>query len=176
MLVILVLCVASAVVWNTQVVPVSRTKLAISKARGPVQQYLQELSLVGTERTTTATTFTKDDHDDNVVPKDKQASNKDLPFTKEEDMPLSTITTTGTTVAPPPPTSTPGTNNSRALERWLFADWLNTYQNKKTKKEPAIPVLKSAKWNSGDNPVLVTAAMMIVGIVIASCTEREWHI
>ena len=32
--------------------------------------------------------------------------------------------------------------------------------------------LRKAKWNSGDNPVLVTAGIMMVGIVIASITER----
>jgi hypothetical protein len=40
------------------------------------------------------------------------------------------------------------------------------------KKEPGIPILKKAKWNSGDNPVVVTAAIMMVGIIIASVTER----
>ena len=72
----------------------------------------------------------------------------------------------------------PNVGDGRDLERWLFSDWLNN--NKSTgggggggrKKEPALPFLKKAKWNSGDNPVVVTAAIMMVGIVIASVTER----
>jgi hypothetical protein len=68
----------------------------------------------------------------------------------------------------------PNVGDGRDVERWLFSDWLNN--NKSTgggrKKDPALPILKKAKWNSGDNPVLVTAAIMMVGIVIASITER----
>ena len=66
-------------------------------------------------------------------------------------------------------------NDGRDFERWLFTDWL---ENNKSagkpgrKKEPALPILKNAKWNSGDNPVLVTFAMMMVGVLIASVTER----
>ena len=56
----------------------------------------------------------------------------------------------------------------KPLETWLFSDWLNA----QTKKEPALPVLKNAKWNSGDNPVLVTLAMLMVGVLVAAITER----
>ncbi len=51
--------------------------------------------------------------------------------------------------------------DGRDFERWLFSDWLNRPTNGKEgrRKEPALPILKDAKWNSGDNPVLVTAAM-----------------
>jgi hypothetical protein len=50
--------------------------------------------------------------------------------------------------------------DGRGFERWLFTDWL-TKSDKKggRQKEPALPILKQVKWNSGDNPVLVTAAM-----------------
>ena len=54
----------------------------------------------------------------------------------------------------------PNVGDGRDLERWLFSDWLNKPDAKGGRqKEPALPVLKEAKWNSGDNPVLVTAAM-----------------
>ena len=52
--------------------------------------------------------------------------------------------------------------DGRDFERWLFSDWLNKPSSSGEggrRKEPALPVLREAKWNSGDNPVLVTAAM-----------------
>lgn len=105
---VVALCVVAAIVWNTQVVPVSRTKLAISKSRGDVKEYLEEL--------------------------------------REDE-------------------------GERQVEQWLFTDWLDN-NNNKSQKAPAVPFLKQAKWNSGDNPVVVTAAIMMVGIVVASVTER----
>ncbi len=65
--------------------------------------------------------------------------------------------TTGDTATRP----TAAEGDGRDFERWLFADWLNKATNGKggRRKEPALPILKDAKWNSGDNPVLVTAAM-----------------
>jgi hypothetical protein len=105
--VIIGLCVIASSVWSNEVVPVSRSKLAISKSRGEVKEYLDEL--------------------------------------KEDD------------------------TNERGVEQWLFTDWL---QDNKSQKAPAIPLLKKAKWNSGDNPVVVTSAMMLVGVVVASLTER----
>ena len=54
----------------------------------------------------------------------------------------------------------PNVGDGRDFERWLFSDWLNKPDAKGGRqKEPALPILKEAKWNSGDNPVLVTAAM-----------------
>lgn len=100
-----ILCVIAAFVWSNDVVPVSRSKLAISKSRGDVKAYLDDLK----------------------------------------------------------------TAEDRPFQTWLFNDWLT---NNKSRKQPAIPILKRAKWNSGDNPVVVTAAMMMVGIIIASVTER----
>jgi hypothetical protein len=98
------LCVICALVWSNEVVPISRSKLAISKSRGQVRVYLDDLKA-----------------------------------------------------------------EPRPLETWLMSDWL---ADNKSRKQPAIPLLKRAKWNSGDNPVVVTAAMMLVGIVVASVTER----
>mmetsp|Transcript_8467 Transcript_8467/g.12540 ORF Transcript_8467/g.12540 Transcript_8467/m.12540 type:complete len:199 (+) Transcript_8467:74-670(+) len=103
---VLVLCVVAGFVWANEVVPVSRTKLAISKSRGEVRSYLDEIKA-------------------------------------DEE----------------------GTRN---LEKWLFADWLNG----RTEKDAAIPFLKKAKWNSGDNPVLVTSALLGLCIIVASITER----
>ena len=57
-------------------------------------------------------------------------------------------------------TTKPNVGDGRGFERWLFTDWLNKPDAKGGRqKEPALPILKDAKWNSGDNPVLVTAAM-----------------
>lgn len=97
------------VVWQTQVVPVSRTNLALDKKDGQVRDYLDEL------------------HED----------------------------------------------DSRKVERWLFTDWLQ----KSTKmggrlKEPALPILKKAKWNSGDNPVLAATALIMAGVVASSVVEK----
>lgn len=98
-------CIVAAVVWNAQVVPVSRTNLAISKSRGEVREYLDEL----------------DERDD------------------------------------------------AQFEKWLLSDWL---RKDKEEKASALPILKDAKWNSGDNPVVVTAAIMLLGILVASFSER----
>jgi hypothetical protein len=65
-------------------------------------------------------------------------------------------------------------NDGRNFERWLFSDWLNDNKSAKggRQKPSALPVLKNAKWNSGDNPVLVTTAMLMVGVIVAAITER----
>ncbi|KAL3783889.1 hypothetical protein HJC23_007994 [Cyclotella cryptica] len=128
---VLLLCVAAAVVWANEVVPVSRTKLAISKSRGEVRDYLDGLrkndALNGTE-------------DGAMEVPDQSAVMKE---------------------------------DGRGFERWLFSDWLNKPVSKGGRqKEPALPILKDAKWNSGDNPVLVTAGIMMIGIILASITER----
>eukprot|EP00956_Cyclotella_meneghiniana_P037183 scaffold135302_cov69-Cyclotella_meneghiniana.AAC.11 len=129
---VVVLCVIAAFVWANEVVPVSRTKLAISKSRGEVREYLDGLEQKYVE--------------------EPQDGSVDSPETRinaivEED--------------------------GRGFERWLFSDWLNKPSSKGGRqKEPALPILKDAKWNSGDNPVLVTAGIMMIGIVIASITER----
>ncbi|GAX09635.1 hypothetical protein FisN_19Lu101 [Fistulifera solaris] len=110
-------------VWQEQVVPVSRTKLALSKRRGAVKQYLDELSA-----------------EEAIVRSEGRSS------------------------------------SSRSFERWLFTDWLVQREKKLTgqsiKKEPALPILKDAKWNSGDNPVIAATGLIGLCVLIASLTER----
>lgn len=128
---VLVLSVVASIVWAQDVVPVSRTKLALSKRDGEVKEYLDDLRQGYLNST-----------DVEIDPKGVQVR--------------------------------PNVGDGRDFERWMFSDWLNNNKSagKGRKKEPAIPILKKAKWNSGDNPVLVTAALMMIGIVFASITER----
>jgi hypothetical protein len=109
-------------VWQEQVVPVSRTKLALSKRSGAVKQYLDELSA-------------------------EEAAVRNE-----------------------------GSSSSRKFERWLFTDWLVQRENKakgqSNKKEPALPILKDAKWNSGDNPVIAATGLIGICVLVASLTER----
>lgn len=108
--IVLVSALASFV-WATQVVPTSRTKLAVSKRQGDVKAYLDEL----------------------------------------------------------------GDTDDRQFEQWLFTDWLegrNATAVAGQKKEPALPILKKAKWNSGDNPILAATALIMLGVTLASITER----
>jgi hypothetical protein len=127
--VVSLLSIIAYFVWANEVVPVSRTKLALSKRDGEVKAYLDELRAVNT-------TETIDD---------------------EGDVRISI-----------------NANDGRNFERWLFSDWLNNNKSAKggRKKPSALPILKNAKWNSGDNPVLVTTAMLMVGVLIAAITER----
>lgn len=136
---VVVICVVAALVWNNSVVPISRTKLAISKSRGEVKQYLDELE-EGAAATTSASTV-----EDGEIVTSIQANEE------------------------------PAESDGRELERWLFTDWLEGRKSGSKagrQKEPAIPILKSAKWNSGDNPVVVTSALMFLGVIVASLTER----
>ena len=57
----------------------------------------------------------------------------------------------------------------RKFEKWLFSDWLNT---KQSAKPGAIPFLKKAKWNSGDNPILVAFGAIMACVIAASFAER----
>ena len=69
----------------------------------------------------------------------------------------------------------PDVGDGRDFERWLFSDWLNNGKGGTKpgrQKEPALPILKEAKWNSGDNPVLVASALIGLSVIIASLTER----
>lgn len=110
---IVLLSAVAVYVWATQVVPVERTKLAVSKRSGEVKEYLDELQA--------------DEH----------------------------------------------ATDTRRFERWLFTDWLETRQAKPGRqKDPALPILKKAKWNSGDNPVLVASALIGLGVLLGSLTER----
>jgi len=140
---VVLLCVVAAFVWANEVVPVSRTKLALSKRDGEVKKYLDELK--------EGVNIDTNNDDSNI----EIIELTDIP---ENDNMVKKKTTDG-----------------RDFERWLFTDWL---ENNKSagkpgrKKEPALPILKSAKWNSGDNPVLVTFALMMVGVFVAAVTER----
>ena len=144
---VVLLCIVAGFVWANEVVPVSRTKLAISKSRGEVREYLDELSSSSNSDidldSTVMTTEGMDD-EQNII---NQSNNNDV--------------------------IRPNVGDGRDFERWLFSDWLNNNKSKGGRqKEPALPILKKAKWNSGDNPVLVTAAIMMLGVVVASVTER----
>ena len=104
-------------VWSNQVVPVSRTNLAIAKKSGPLKDYLDEL---------------------------REGGN-----------------------------STDAGRDGKEFERWLFTDWLQKPASKGGRqKEPAIPVLKNAKWNSGDNPVLVASTLIFVGVLLTAAVEK----
>ena len=66
-------------------------------------------------------------------------------------------------------------SSSRAFERWLFTDWLRDNKSARKagrQKEPALPILKDAKWNSGDNPVLVATLLIGIGVLVSAVTER----
>lgn len=96
-------------VWWTSVIPQKRSELALSKRRGSVRKYLDEL---------------RDD--------------------ESED-------------------------SSKKMQRWLFSDWL---QKDSGPKDAALPFLKKAKWNSGDNPILVAFAGIFALVISASLLER----
>lgn len=143
---VVLLCIVAGFVWANEVVPVSRTKLAISKSRGEVREYLDELSGNNNgDIDLDATVMTTEGmNEQNII---NQSSNNDV--------------------------IRPNVGDGRDFERWLFSDWLNNNKSKGGRqKEPALPILKKAKWNSGDNPVVVTAAIMMLGVVVASVTER----
>ena len=141
MTLIVVLCAFTAWIWQSQVVPTARTNLAISKSRGPLKEYLDELKA-----------------------SDPKTRDKDLVETVANEDTLSSQQS-----------SQPLNSNGRAMERWLFADWLKDNKSERRagrQKEPALPILKSAKWNSGDNPVLVATLLIGLGVVLTAVTER----
>ena len=52
----------------------------------------------------------------------------------------------------------------RKLERWLLTDW----REPSRRKEPALPMLPRSKFNSGDNPIVAAAALILsVGLANA---------
>ena len=61
-----------------------------------------------------------------------------------------------------------------AVQRWLFADWL-AQRKRRTAKPAAIPFLKKAKWNSGDNPILVAMAGIMSLVLASAISERVFH-
>jgi hypothetical protein len=163
MSIVVVISIVAAIVWNTQVVPVSRTKLAISKAKGPVKEYLDELRAAAPPPTTTTTSIAS-----------TTTITTDTTGGAEPDEMMTASLDDNTNDTSSSSSIHNNINNNRSFERWLFTDWLQSTNKSapRTKKAPAVPLLPSAKWNSGDNPVLVTTAMMMVGIVVASITER----
>ncbi len=150
---IIVLCVALYWVWENQVVPVSRTKLAISKSRGGVKEYLDELK---------------------ATDPSAQALSSEAVASEELSLQTANVTAADATIDPSLGASA-ASQDDRAFERWLFTDWLEDNKSERKggrQKEPALPILKSAKWNSGDNPVVVAAFLMLVGLVFTALTER----
>ena len=67
----------------------------------------------------------------------------------------------------------------RPLERWLLSDWVDARSKdgrpRERNKVSAIPILKDAKWNSGDNPVLAAAALILAAGIASSLGERVWN-
>jgi hypothetical protein len=107
MVLITLLCAVAAAYWWNVVIPDRRAELAMSKRKGEVKEYLDDL--------------------------------------REAEV-----------------------LGERQAERWLFADWLRNREA----KPGAIPFLKKAKWNSGDNPVLVAFAGIMSFVIAASVLER----
>eukprot|EP01041_Mallomonas_annulata_P010723 gene10723-22389_t len=62
---------------------------------------------------------------------------------------------------------------SKSMLRWFFTDWLT---KKSRPKSAALPFLKKAKWNSGDNPILVASGAIIACVIAASLAERGFGI
>ena len=56
----------------------------------------------------------------------------------------------------------------RKLERWLLTDW----REPSRRKEPALPMLPKSKFNSGDNPILAAAAL-ILGFGLANALAER---
>jgi hypothetical protein len=168
--IILLVCAIAANVWANQVVPISRTKLAIAKQKNsnsPLRLYLDELLEIEnsntrsaeteflpltTEQTISETTSTNGEIDHGAVE------------TNSDDQTVENMTS-----------SRRSRGGNRAFERWLFTDWLikdSKARKSGRQKEPAIPILRTAKWNSGDNPVLVATTLIFLGVLLTSITER----
>ncbi len=189
MSIVTILCVVVVLVWSQQVVPISRTKLALSKRSGSVREYLDQLkdAVVGTkgldddstgviilpsQQTPNTTTFsvkeidlTNVDHPTVAIASDEKSSLSEQAGDTSKNISNRNNRNTKT----------------RALERWLFTDWLRQRDSKSRttagrQKEPALPILKSAKWNSGDNPVLVTTALILTPVLLTSTFDylRHW--
>ena len=56
----------------------------------------------------------------------------------------------------------------RKLERWVLTDW----REPSRRKEPALPMLPKSKFNSGDNPVLAAAALIMSFGLANALAER----
>ena len=131
--VVLVLSVIASYVWANEVVPVSRTKLALSKRNGDVKEYLEGL-------------------------KEAPLANADANAEKGDELSLSeeldgvnANTSTSTSTKRKDKNNVeikPNVGDGRDVERWLFSDWLNDNKSaggKGRKKEPALPILKKGE-------------------------------
>ena len=56
----------------------------------------------------------------------------------------------------------------RKLERWLLTDW----REPSRRKEPALPMLPKSKFNSGDNPIVAAAALIMSFGLANALAER----
>jgi len=56
----------------------------------------------------------------------------------------------------------------RKLERWVLTDW----REPSRRKEPALPMLPKSKFNSGDNPILAAAALILSFGLANALAER----
>ena len=56
----------------------------------------------------------------------------------------------------------------RKLERWLLTDW----REPSRRTEPALPMLPRSKFNSGDNPIVAAAALILSFGVANALAER----
>jgi len=158
---VLVISAISSYVWSTYVVPISRAKLAISKKSGPLAEYLDDLI----ELDVVVASSDVNETDSNEMLDGELFSPEN--FTSGNNQESSLINK--------PINSSQ--KDERKFEKWLFTDWIQQKSKKRrgipsVKKEPALPVLKDAKWNSGDNPVLVTFSILMVGVIGVSIVER----
>ena len=60
------------------------------------------------------------------------------------------------------------TAGDKRVERWLLTDW----REPSRRKEPALPMLPKSKFNSGDNPILAAAALILSFGVAKRVAER----
>ena len=169
--VIAILSVVCYFVWEKQVVPVSRTKLALSKKKGDVKNYLDELK--ASELSSASSSSLESSSG-------LMSETSQIIGSVNEN---SSLLTEGSMMGINSSTDTDKSDNEiqsenqrdRGFERWLFNDWLVDNKSEKKggrQKEPALPILKNAKWNSGDNPVVVAAALMMIGVMFTALTER----
>jgi hypothetical protein len=79
------LCLVAAWVWSTQVVPVSRIKLALSKRQGPVRDYLYELQAATAAPATSPMLPSSSSSSSSLVDDDANASNATTTVSTQDD-------------------------------------------------------------------------------------------
>ena len=157
--IISIVCAIAANVWANQVVPISRTKLAIAKQKNSnstLRQYLDDLLEIENANTMTVNDTAT------VISTAAMEDSMDRDVHEAETIGIGDMQNSRV-------------KGSRAFERWLFTDWLvkdSQVRKSGRQKEPAVPILKSAKWNSGDNPVLVATTLIFLGVILTSVSER----